>query len=47
MAFELTGQTAIVTGADNGIGEAIARRLAKAWAAVARTDLNRDGGTAI
>ncbi len=32
MAFELTGQTAIVTGAATGIGEAIARRLAKAGA---------------
>ena len=40
MAFELTGQTAIVTGAATGIGEAIARRLAKAGAAVAVADLN-------
>ena len=46
MAFELTGQTAIVTGAATGIGEAIARRLAKAGAAVAVADLNLDGATA-
>jgi 3-oxoacyl-[acyl-carrier protein] reductase len=43
MAFELTGQTAIVTGAATGIGEAIARRLAKAGAAVAVADLNLAG----
>jgi 2-dehydro-3-deoxy-L-rhamnonate dehydrogenase (NAD+) len=47
MAFELTGQTAIVTGAAAGIGEAIARRLAKAGAAVAVADLNLTGATAI
>jgi 2-dehydro-3-deoxy-L-rhamnonate dehydrogenase (NAD+) len=46
MAFELTGQTAIVTGAAAGIGEAIARRLAKAGAAVAVADLNLAGATA-
>ena len=33
--FELTGQTAIVTGAATGIGEAIARRLARAGATIA------------
>jgi 2-dehydro-3-deoxy-L-rhamnonate dehydrogenase (NAD+) len=38
--FELEGQTAIVTGAAQGIGEAIARRLATAGAAVAVADLN-------
>jgi 3-oxoacyl-[acyl-carrier protein] reductase len=47
MAFELTGQTAIVTGAATGIGEAIARRLAKAGAAVAVADLNLAGATAV
>jgi len=47
MAFELTGQTPIVTGAATGIGEAIARRLAKAGAAVAVADLNLAGATAI
>jgi 3-oxoacyl-[acyl-carrier protein] reductase len=38
--FELNGQTAIVTGAAQGIGEAIARRLAAAGAVVAVADLN-------
>jgi 2-dehydro-3-deoxy-L-rhamnonate dehydrogenase (NAD+) len=47
MAFELSGQTAIVTGAATGIGEAIARRLAKAGAAVAVADLNLDGATQV
>jgi NAD(P)-dependent dehydrogenase (short-subunit alcohol dehydrogenase family) len=45
MALELNGQTAIVTGAATGIGEAIARRLAKAGAAVAVADLNFAGAT--
>ena len=47
MAFELTGQTAIVTGAATGIGEAIARRLSKAGAAVAIADLKHDGAAAV
>jgi 3-oxoacyl-[acyl-carrier protein] reductase len=38
--FELNGQTAIVTGAAQGIGEAIARRLAAAGATVAVADVN-------
>jgi 3-oxoacyl-[acyl-carrier protein] reductase len=38
--FELTGQTAIVTGAAMGIGEAIAERLGGAGATVAIVDLN-------
>ncbi len=38
--FELTGQTAIVTVAATGIGEAIAERLAHAGAVVAIADLN-------
>ena len=37
--FSLSGQTAIVTGAATGIGEAIARRLASAGAQVAVLDL--------
>lgn len=38
--FELTGQTAIVTGGAAGIGEAIARRLAQAGATVAIADIH-------
>ena len=38
--FELTGQTAIVTGAGSGIGEVIATRLAKAGARVAVADID-------
>lgn len=38
--LDLTGQTAIVTGAATGIGEAIARRLAAAGATVAVADVD-------
>lgn len=38
--FDLTGQTAIVTGAAAGIGEAIASRLAAAGATVAIADID-------
>ncbi len=38
--FELTGQTAIVTGAATGIGEAIAERFTRAGAQVAIADMN-------
>jgi NAD(P)-dependent dehydrogenase (short-subunit alcohol dehydrogenase family) len=41
--FDLTGQTAIVTGAATGIGEAIAKRLAEAGATIAVLDLNPAG----
>lgn len=41
--FELTGQTAIVTGAAAGIGKAIAKRLAGAGATVVVADLNLEG----
>lgn len=41
--FDLTGQTAVVTGAATGIGEAIARRLAGAGATVAVADINFEG----
>jgi 3-oxoacyl-[acyl-carrier protein] reductase len=45
--FQLTGQTAIVTGAATGIGEAIARRLARAGATIAVADLNAEGAQAV
>jgi 2-dehydro-3-deoxy-L-rhamnonate dehydrogenase (NAD+) len=45
--FELNEQTAIVTGAATGIGEAIARRLAGAGATVAIADLDLAGATRI
>jgi len=47
MLFELTGQTAIVTGAATGIGEAISRRLTQAGATVAVADLNFDGAAQV
>lgn len=43
MPFDLSGQTAIVTGGATGIGEAISKRLAEAGATVAVADLNKDG----
>jgi NAD(P)-dependent dehydrogenase (short-subunit alcohol dehydrogenase family) len=43
MLFDLSGQTAIVTGAATGIGEAATRRLAQAGAAVAAADLDLAG----
>jgi 3-oxoacyl-[acyl-carrier protein] reductase len=41
--FDLNGQTAIVTGAATGLGEAIARRLAQAGAKLVIADLNEQG----
>lgn len=43
MSFDLTGQTAIVTGAATGIGEAIAQRLSGAGATIAIVDLDLAG----
>jgi NAD(P)-dependent dehydrogenase (short-subunit alcohol dehydrogenase family) len=45
--FDLTGQTAVVTGAATGIGEAIARRLARAGATIVVADLDAGGASAI
>jgi 2-dehydro-3-deoxy-L-rhamnonate dehydrogenase (NAD+) len=45
--FDLTGQTAIVTGAAGGIGETIARRLANSGATVVVADLNLEAGEAV
>jgi len=45
--FSLQGQTAVVTGAATGIGEAIARRLSAAGAKVAVADLDLEGATRV
>jgi len=42
MPFDLSGQTAIVTGGAAGIGEAISKRLADAGATVAVADLDKE-----
>lgn len=45
--FDLSSQTAIVTGAATGIGEAIARRLSAAGAAVAIADIDQAGAARV
>ncbi len=45
MKMDFTGKIAIVTGGAMGIGEATARKLARAGAAVAIFDINRDAGS--
>lgn len=44
--FDLTGQTALVTGGAQGIGAGIATRLARAGAGVAVADRNLEGASA-
>jgi 3-oxoacyl-[acyl-carrier protein] reductase len=44
--FDLSGQTAVITGGAAGIGEAISRRLAAAGAMVAVADLDEPAATA-
>ncbi|MGY0541438.1 SDR family oxidoreductase [Nocardioides sp. YJ-D4] len=45
--FALTGRTALVTGAGNGIGAAVATAFAAAGAAVVVSDLDKDAAAAV
>jgi 3-oxoacyl-[acyl-carrier protein] reductase len=45
--FSLEGRTALVTGAGNGIGAAVARAFATAGAAVVVTDVDKDAAAAV
>jgi 3-oxoacyl-[acyl-carrier protein] reductase len=45
--FSLAGRTALVTGAGNGIGAAVARAFATAGAAVVVTDVDKDAAAAV
>ena len=44
--FDLTGKTAVITGAGSGIGEATCLVLAEAGAAVVAADINEAGAKA-
>lgn len=45
--FDLSGQTAVVTGGATGIGEAVARRLANAGARIVIADIDLEGGKTV
>ena len=45
--FDLSGRSALVTGAGSGIGASVARAFAKAGAAVLVTDVNGDSAAAV
>jgi 3-oxoacyl-[acyl-carrier protein] reductase len=47
MSFDLTGQTAIVTGGASGIGEAITQRFAEYGATVAVADIDTEAAEAV
>ncbi len=47
MTLDLSGRTAVVTGAASGIGAACARSLAGAGATVVVADIDADGATAV